>query len=123
MREWDEARQRGCVDIAVECSDKETVLRLAGDLDVRSTAAVRSAVHDLLRDQGADLVQPVVVDITAVGSVDATALRVLAAASRQAQRHGVRLVLRGACPAVRRMLHLTHLIRVIEVEREDATVG
>ena len=123
MREWEETQQRGCVQMAVEYSGAETLLRLAGDLDVRSTAVVRSAVHDLLRTQGVDLVQPVVIDITEVSSVDATALRVLAAASRQAQRYGVRVVLRGACPAVRRMLHLTHLIRVVEVERDSVAVG
>jgi hypothetical protein len=31
---------------------------------------------------------------------------------------GGSMVLRGACPAVRRMLHLTHLIRLVELERD-----
>ncbi|WP_408899012.1 STAS domain-containing protein [Nocardioides sp. R1-1] len=96
----------------------EPVLVLAGDLDVRSTGELRAAVHEHLRRCGTDLVSPVILDISAVTSVDATALKVIAAASRQAQRYGVRLVLRGAQPAVRRMLHLTHLIRLIELERE-----
>jgi anti-anti-sigma factor len=94
------------------------VLRLAGDLDVRSTSELRSAVYDHLQELGEDLTDSVVVDISDVHSVDATALKVIAAASRQAQKYGVRVVLRGACPAVRRMLHLTHLIRLIEVERD-----
>lgn len=103
-----------CVEIGYD----GPVLVLGGDLDVRSTGEVRAAVYEHLGVHGESLDGHVVVDISAVGSADATALKVLAAASRQAQRYGVRVVLRGASPAVRRMLHLTHLIRVIELERE-----
>ncbi len=105
-------------DIGVVTVHDQPVLRVSGDLDVRSTAKLRAAVHAHVRSRGEDLTAPVVIDISDVRSVDATALKVIAVASREAQRHGVRLVLRGACPAVRRMLHLTHLIRLIEVERE-----
>ena len=104
--------------ISVEHVLGEPVLLLAGDLDVRSTGELRAAVHDHIHACGTDLISPVVIDISAVRSVDATALKVIVAASRQAQRYGVRVVLRGARPAVRRMLHLTHLIRLIELERE-----
>jgi len=96
----------------------EPVLLLSGDLDVRCTGELRAAVHEHIRRCGTDRVSPVVIDISDVVSVDATALKVIAAASRQAQQYGVRVVLRGAQPAVRRMLHLTHLIRLIELERE-----
>lgn len=89
-------------------------LVLSGDFDVRSTSEVRHAVYDHLRRTGAGLV---VIDISGVDSVDLTALRVLAAASRFALQDGQRVVLRGACPAVLRMLHLSHLIRFVEVER------
>jgi anti-anti-sigma factor len=106
----------------VDISTDGPVLVLGGDLDVRSTGEVRTAVYDHLRVHGSDLDGRVVVDISRVESVDATALKVLAAASRQARRYGVRVILRGACPAVRRMLHLTHLIRLIEVERDPLAV-
>ena len=85
---------------------------LAGDFDVRSTWQVRTAVHAALAAH-----DHVVVDLTGVGSVDVVALRVLAAASRQASRDDRRLTLRGCNGAVRRLLHLTHLIRVVAVER------
>ena len=107
---------------SVDISTDGPVLVLGGDLDVRSTGEVRTAVYDHLRVHGSDLDGRVVVDISRVESVDATALKVLAAASRQARRYGVRVILRGACPAVRRMLHLTHLIRLIEVERDPLAV-
>ncbi|UMG91992.1 STAS domain-containing protein [Nocardioides sp. TF02-7] len=94
-------------------SDGSTLV-LRGDFDVRSTSEVRNAVYDLLdRHDG-----HVTIDITQVDTVDVTALKVLAVASRFAHRDGRRIVLRGACPAVRRMLHLSHLIRFVELERE-----
>ena len=92
------------------------VLLLAGDFDVRSTWEVRNAVYEALAAH-----DHVVVDLTDVASVDVTALKVLAAASRQAAREGHHLTLRGCNGAVRRLLHMTHLIRVVEVERHAAT--
>jgi anti-anti-sigma factor len=89
------------------------VLVLSGDFDVRSTWEVRNAIYEHL--QGHD--EDVVVDLTDVAAVDLTALKVLAVASRQAVREGHHLTLRGCGPAVRRMLHLSHLIRLVEVER------
>ena len=47
-------------------------------------------------------------------SVDVTALKVLAVATRQASRLGHHLILRGCGPAVRRLLHLSRLMRVVE---------
>lgn len=89
-------------------------IHLSGDLDVRSTHRVRDAVRAALAEH-----RDVVVDLTEVGTVDLTALRVLAFASTQAVRSGHRITLRGCGPAVRRMLHLTHLIRVVEIERSQ----
>lgn len=93
-------------------------LVLSGAFDVRSTGKVRKALYDHLHvyDQ-----QDVVVDLTDVFTIDLTALKVLAVATRQASRDGHHLTLRGCGPAVRRMLHLTRLIRVVEVERQAAS--
>ena len=92
-----------------------SILRLSGDIDVRTTGEVRNAVYEHLRcnDEG-----EITIDLTDVDSIDHTALKVLAVASRFALRDGQRIVLRGTCPAVRRMLHLSHLIRFFEVERD-----
>ena len=88
-------------------------LVLSGAFDVRSTGEVRQAIYDHLAARDED----VVVDLTHVDSVDVTALKVLAAATVRASREGRHLTLRGAGPAVRRMLHLSRLIRAVEVER------
>jgi len=93
------------------------ILVLSGDFDVRSTWEVRNAIYDHLEGHDAD----VVVDLTDVDTVDVTALRLLAVATREAGRHGHHLTLRGCGPAVRRMLHLSRLIRVVEVERTAAS--
>jgi len=95
-------------------SDGSTLV-LSGDFDVRSTSEVRPALYAHLEANGEG---EVVVDLTAVRAVDLTALKVLAVATRRAHEdRGQQLVLRGCGPAVRRMLHKSRLIRVLEVER------
>ncbi len=65
------------------------VLVLSGDLDVRSTMQVRTAVQELLGSY-----DEVAIDLSGVESADVTALRVLAAATVQAIRDGHHLTLR-----------------------------
>jgi anti-anti-sigma factor len=92
------------------------VLVLSGDLDVRSTMQVRTAVQELLGSY-----DEVTIDLSRVESADVTALRVLAAATVQAIRDGHHLTLRQPSPAVRRMLHMSHLARVVDVRPIAAT--
>lgn len=97
------------MDIMIDGS----TLVLAGAFDVRSTMEVRNALYELLALHDGD----VVVDLTGVESIDVTALKVLGVATRQAARQGHHLTLRGCRPAVRRLLHMSRMIRVLEVER------
>lgn len=96
-------------------TDGPTVV-LTGDFDVRSTFEARAAIYDLLEQY-----DDVVVDLGGVSSADVTALKVLAAATRRAAGQGRRVTLRGCGPAVRRLLHLTRLMRLVEVERHAAS--
>ena len=94
-----------------------STLILSGDFDARSTWEVRNALRERLSGSEKD----VVVDLTAVTSIDVTATRVLAYASREASLSGNHVTLRGCGPAVRRMLHLSRLMRFVDVERAAAT--
>ena len=91
------------------------ILMLEGDFDVRSTFQVRNALYDQLATY-----DDVVVDLTGVTGADVTALKVLAAASRRTTLEGRHLTLRGCSPTVRRLLHLTRLARIVELERASA---
>jgi len=97
-------------------SDGHTLV-LRGDFDVRSTWEVRNAIYERLASYGDD----VVIDMTDVTTIDATALRLLAVATRHAWLTGHHLTVRNPGPAVRRMAHLTRLAHAIEVERVAAT--
>ena len=97
-------------------SDGSTLV-LSGDFDVRSTWEVRNALREQLHGHGTD----VVVDLTDVTTMDLTAARVLAYASREASLAGSHVTLRGCGPSVRRMLHISRLVRFVDVERAAAT--
>ncbi len=86
------------------------VLVLSGALDVRSTMQVRTAVQELLGSY-----DEVAIDLSGVESADLTALRMLAAATVQAVRDGHHLTLSRPSAAVRRMLHISHLARIVQV--------
>jgi anti-anti-sigma factor len=92
-------------------SDGPTLV-LSGAFDARSTWEVRNALQERLLGHEQD----VIVDLTDVTVLDVTAARVLAYASREAYRSGNHVTLRGCGPAVRRMLHLSRLMRFVDVE-------
>ena len=100
----------------MEIVNDGATLVLSGDFDARSTWEVRNALREQLGNE-----RDVVVDLTDVTSIDVTATRVLAYASREASRSGNHVTLRGCGPAVRRMLHLSRLMRFVDVERVAAT--
>lgn len=109
----------------MEISACGTTLVLTGDLDARSTSAVRDALHaHLARHAGSagpvgpagGPAVPLVVDLTGVDNADLTALRMLAAAAFLAERDGHPLRLRGTRPGVRRLLQVSRLARVVRGE-------
>lgn len=105
----------------MEHSRNGNTVVLRGTLDVRCTATLRSLVYDALAEPG----DTVVVDLAEVDSVDVTTIKLLAVASRSAQREGRHIVLRGCNSGVRRLLHLSHLRGLLALEpgrRTDASV-
>ena len=105
------------MDIVSDIVANGHVIALHGDFDVRSTWVVRNAIYECLDVHDDD----VVIDMTDVATIDVTALRLLAVATRHAWLTGHHLTVRNPGPAVRRMAHLTRLAHAIEVERVAAT--
>jgi anti-anti-sigma factor len=95
---------------------------IAGHLDVTTAADLRAELVGLIErdaDPHADT-RPgartdLIVDLSAVESVDMVGVGLLVGVHRQAQRHGRRLVLTGVPPRVMRLLTATRLRRVLAV--------
>lgn len=88
-------------------------LHLSGRLDVHAAADVRLALVRAL-EGGAGELQ---VDCSGIEAMDATGLGVLVGMHRRADRVGRTLVLVDVSPAVRRVLSLTRLERVLRTSR------
>jgi anti-anti-sigma factor len=87
-------------------------IALAGRLDVRSVADVRSALYAAIDAGTGDLV----VDVSGVETMDATGLGMLLGADRRAKLAGRRVVLHHAGPRLVRLLRATRLHRVLTVD-------
>ena len=88
-------------DPALATDPAVVVYRLSGAFFF-GTASTVGAVLDRIADQR----KVFVIDFSAVPFVDSTAANVIAGTARKARRHGVRLFITGASPAVRRPLLL-----------------
>ena len=85
---------------------------VVGDLDLAAVPRVRERLHAALADKPARLV----VDLAQCGFVDASALAMLLDVHRRTSRYGGVLTLRGCSPRVLRLLSLTGLRRVFDLE-------
>jgi anti-anti-sigma factor len=87
-----------------------SVLTLRGEFDLATSRVLREELRSALDTCSGHLL---LVDLTAVGFLDCTALGVLVGAYNDAPRHGVRLVLVGAPRPVKKLLSITQVDRLI----------
>ncbi len=82
-------------------------------LDVRNVADVRASLNEVLETADGD----VVLDLSALESIDATGLGMITAIHLRCERSGSRLVLRNCPREIRRVLAVTRLNRILHLDR------
>jgi len=100
----------------MELTTEGSTLRIGGQLDVRCVTELRNAIYDHLDTHPGH----VVLDLSDVEAADLTVLKMLAVASRMANRAGHRVTVRDCPDGVRRLLHLAHLRGLMTVEDSAA---
>jgi len=88
------------------------VVEVQGDLDAARVPRVR----ELLADAAGLRPQQLVVDLSGCGFLDASGLTVLLDVHRRLARAGALLTLRGCSPRVMKLLSLTGLQRVFDLD-------
>lgn len=99
-------------ELAAPAGPAVVTVEVVGDLDLSSVARVRETLHDALSVKPGRLV----VDLDRCSFVDASALAMLVDVHRRAWRTGGVLTLKGCSPRVLRLLSLTGLRRVFDLE-------
>jgi anti-anti-sigma factor len=94
-----------CLAIIAEHHRQRSVLRLRGELDVSNRDRLRHAINCALQRHPAT----VVVDLSGLNFTDCAGLSVLVWAHKRLAGSGHELVITGAKPIVRRLLHLADL--------------
>jgi anti-sigma B factor antagonist len=89
------------------------LVKIGSHLDVRNVGQVRTVLHQAIAAADGD----VVVDMAGVEVIDAAGLGMLTAAHLRAERAGRHLVLRHCSDDIRRVLAVTHLNRVLYIDR------
>jgi anti-anti-sigma factor len=97
--------------ISLGADDRARVVALAGDVDSGTGAAVLDTVSDLAQ-QGSD----VIVDLTGARFMDSAGLAALIGARRAAARSGRALTLRNPPRIIARVLALSGVDRILDVE-------
>ena len=100
------------IDVQVEVGTGATVLTVTGEVDLRTAPELRSHIEHVL-DEGTSRL---IVDLGAVDFLDSTGLSVLVGAHKRLARSGGRLIVANAPEIVTRVLSITGLDRVFELQ-------
>lgn len=94
-------------------------LRVAGEVDIATAAALEEAGNALLDGRPRTLV----LDFTEVPFCDSSGLGVLVRLYNRAVVVGCRLVVRNPAPNVHAVLEMTSLTRILRIEPDASTAG
>lgn len=92
--------------VVVDRDAEPPTISLAGELDPHTAPLLQTEIDRVLDAEGTDLV----LDLSELGFVDSSGLRVLIAAQHQLAEQGGTLVLRTPSETVRRLLEITGLV-------------
>jgi anti-sigma B factor antagonist len=105
-------------DGALHIMTSPSGLQLRGEIDAHSVTVLSRHLDPLPGSSG-----DVVIDLSAVGFVDSSGLRVLVEAHQRAEAEARRLVLSGANRPVLRLLEISGLMEYLNVETVPADDG
>lgn len=88
---------------------EQILLSVAGEIDMQSSADLRSQVDELETSR-----RTLVLELAGVTFVDSSGLGALLGIKKQQERAGGRLVLAGVSPAVARIIEITKMDRVFD---------
>jgi anti-sigma B factor antagonist len=92
--------------VVVDRGAQPPTIALAGELDPHTAPLLQAEIDGVLDTEGTDLV----LDLSELGFVDSSGLRVLISAQHQLAAQGGTLVLRAPSETVRRLLEITGLV-------------
>ena len=93
------------LDISAEREPAATIVRLSGEVDLRTSPGLRSLFLELLQEKPARII----VDLTGVNYVDSSGVGTIVELKRRALRHESKIVLVGLQSRVRSLFEITRL--------------
>jgi len=105
------------LDYDFRTDESAAVVVLDGDVDLANTSDIEHGIERILATNDVDTL---VLDLAAVDFMDSTGLRMLWGVRQMAQDAEARFVIRDPSHAVTRLLKLTGMHRIFQVEAEEA---
>jgi anti-sigma B factor antagonist len=99
-------------EVTAQVSDGTAVVVISGEVDVYTAPQLR----DCLRRIDADDADRVVLDLSAMTFIDSTGLGVIVGAVKRLRENGGTLTLRAPSKSTRKVLDITGLAQIIDIE-------
>src|SRR5712692_3128523 len=100
------------LEIDIDRNGACSVVHIQGDIDLKTSPEVRSAIIDLFEKRGQERV---ILDLKGVNYIDSSGVASLVEGLQEAKKHKARFILTGLNEAPRHVLDLTRLTSVFEI--------